>query len=97
MATWRQTVFSPIKDQNFAVNTHCRNNVRVLWLISSFIDFARVINLLHYIHLNGWRVARRRVAIATNLASLVIVVSLIWCDIFRKFYVGDLEVIRCIV
>lgn len=97
MATWRQAVFGPVKDENFAIDTHCCDDVWVLRLISSFVDFAGMINLLHYGHLNGWRVARRRVAVATNLSSFIIIVPLIRCNVLRKLDICDLEVIRCII
>lgn len=97
MPTRCKTVFCPVKDENFTVHAHCCDDVWVLRLVSSLVDFSWMIYLLHYGHFDRWRVARRRIAVATNFSSLIIVVSLIRGDILRKFNVSNLKVIRCIV
>lgn len=58
-ARWQTAVLGSIKNQYFAVNAHCRNNIWVLGLVSRFVDLSRVVNLLLDRHLNGRRLARR--------------------------------------
>jgi hypothetical protein len=55
-----------------------------LRLVPSFVDFARVVNLLDDVELDlDLTLARRTSTIATNLSRLLIVVFDIWLSGFR--------------
>ena len=86
-----------IEDKNLSINAHRCNNIGVLWLISSLVDFSRVVDLLLNGHLDCGLLAIRRVAVATNLSSLLVVVMRVCCDILWQFNIGNLEVILGIV
>lgn len=47
VASRRARMLRPIPYHYTAICAHCRNDVGVLWLIPSRVDFALVIDLLH--------------------------------------------------
>lgn len=90
-------MFGAIKDENLSIDAHRSNNIRVLWLISSLVDLSGVIDLLFNGHLDRGLLAIRRISVATDLPSLLIIVVGTCCDILWQFNVGNLEIILCIV
>lgn len=97
MAAWLKAVFCPVKNKNLPINTHGCNDIRILRLISGFVDLSWMIYLLGDGHLDRWGISRRRVTIAANLSSFLIIVSLIWSDVLWQFDVGDFKVIWRII
>ena len=64
-----------IPDHDPSVSTHGSDHIRVLRLISSFVDLARMVDLLD----NGkcdvdWRLFRRTTSISTNFSRVCVVV-----------------------
>lgn len=64
-----------IPDHDPSVGTHRSDHIRVLRLISSFVDLARMVDLLD----NGkcdvdWRLFRRATSISTNFSRVCIIV-----------------------
>lgn len=73
-------MFGPVKDHDLSTNTHGSYNVWVLWLVSSLVDLALVIDLLLDGEFDSRRLSR---SIATNFAILFVVVALIRSDGLR--------------
>lgn len=51
-AGWQAGVLRTIPDHHPTICAHCRNDIRVLWLITGLVDLALVIDLLHNIELD---------------------------------------------
>jgi hypothetical protein len=92
---WLQWVLCAIKDENLAVDTQCGNDVWVLRLVARLVHFARVLNLLDNVTLDGGRISR--LAVSANFASLFIVVVRIRRKSFRDLNIGNLQVVRAFV
>ena len=86
-----------VKDQNPSSRSHCGNDVWILWLVSRLVDLSRVINLLLNVHFDCGLFPVGRVSIATNFASLLIIIVRIRGDVLRDLDVCDLEVVLCVV
>ena len=88
-------MFSLVPYHDPTIYTHSGNHVGILRHVTSFVDFARVIDLLDDIEFHRWRLlsARGRASIATDFASLLVVVACIWSGRIRQLDMGDLKVI----
>lgn len=78
-------VLGAVEDENLSIYTQGGNDVGILRLVPSLVDLTRVLNLLDNVALDGSDVTG--VAIATNFASLLIVVGGIWGN-----RLGDLDI-----
>lgn len=76
--------------------THGRNDVRVLWLIPSLVDFAFMVNLLNNVELDLHLMLFGSSTKATNLASFFIVVFGIRCIGVWQLYMSNLKVVLSI-
>lgn len=85
-------VLRAIEDEDLSIDTHSGENVRVLRLVPRLVDLAGVVNLLSDVELDLGGIAR--LAIAANLAPLIVVVFRIRLGRLGNFHLGDLEVVR---
>src|ERR1700735_1250101 len=68
-------VMRSIPDHHPSIGTHRSDHIRVLRLISSFVDLARMVDLLDDGKCNiDWRLFRRATSISTNFSRVCIVV-----------------------
>lgn len=88
-------VLRPVKDENSTIDTKRGDDVWVLRLIASLVDFARMLNLLYDVALEGGNLAC--LSIASNLASFFIVVVRVRCHGFGNLDIGDLKEVGTIV
>lgn len=86
-----------IKDKDLSIDAHCGDDVGILWLISSLVDFSGMVNLLFNGHLDRSLLAIRRTAVATDFSPLLVVIVRVCCDILWQFNIGDLEVVLGVV
>lgn len=61
-----------IEDQDPSVSAHCRDQVRILRLVASLVDLARVVDTLNDVEREGTLLSR---TMASNLALLIIIVG----------------------
>lgn len=88
------TMLRTVPDLYVSIRAHRRNQVRVLWLITRFVDFTRVVDLLDNVKFNlHGSLLCSSTAISTNLAPLLVVILCGRTCFVWKLYVGDLEVV----
>ena len=85
-------VFCPVPNHDSVVCTHRRYQIRILRLISGFVDLAFVIYLLYDIELDlhDWRLLRRSASISADLFALFVVVYRVRGNWFGKLDFGYL-------
>ena len=88
-------VLRAIKDEDLAINAHGGQDIRVLGLVPSLVDFAGVVNLLSDVELDLGSVAS--LAVAAHLAALIVVVLGAWLSLLGNLHLGDLDVVRLLV
>ena len=84
-----------IKDEDFAIDAKCRKDVGVLRLISSLVHFTRVLNSLNNVALDGSDITR--LAIAADLASLLIIIVGVGRHCFGDLNIGDLKIVWTLI
>lgn len=90
------TVLSSVKDENRPVDSQSGNQVRVLEAVASLVNLAWMVDLLHNFPPHGTRIGGGGgggLAIATNLASVLIVVTRIRANRLRNLNFSNLDVI----
>lgn len=88
-------MLGPVKDEDLAIDGESGNNVGVLGLVAGLVDLARVVDLLGNLEADGRRLSRRSLAsIATNLATLLVVIAGIGRAELGNLNLCNLEVIR---
>lgn len=84
-------MFCPVPDHNPTIRAHCCDDVRILWLISSFIDFTLMVNLLNNIEFD---LHRRLLCgagpVAADLFPLFVIFGGVGGDGIRQLTVYDL-------
>lgn len=92
---WLQRMLRSVKDEDFAVDAKSSNNVRVLRLITCFVDFSRMLNPLYDVALEGGNIAC--LSISSNLASFLVVVVGVRRHGFGYLDIGDLKEVGTVV
>lgn len=93
--TW---MFRSIPDHDSTIRAHGRDDVRVLRLVSSFVDFPLMINLLHDIEFDfDWRLLCRSTAVAPNFLALFVILSCVWGDRVRQLTMDNLQVVLSLI
>lgn len=76
-SVWRQAMLGAIEYEDSTLYRECGDNVWVLRLIPSLVDFAGMVNLLDDIKFDNWRRgsrSRRLVTVTANLTAFLIMV-----------------------
>lgn len=90
-----ERVLGSVEDKDFAIDTKSGDDVRILRLISSLINFSGVLDLLNNLALDSSDITR--LTVATNLASLVIVVLGIGRYSLWNLNIGNLKKVGALV
>jgi hypothetical protein len=90
LAVGRVAVLGAIKDENPGVGGQCCDEVGVLRAVARLVHLLGVVDLLNNVPLHGSLV---NLAVAANLASLVIVVAGVGLDRLGDLDLGDLQVV----
>ena len=85
----------PVKDENLAVDAERGDDVRILGLVASFVHFAGMLNLVNNVTLDGGNVSR--LAVASNLPAILIIVVRIRRHGLGDLHIGNLEVVGAVV
>lgn len=88
----KAAVLGAVENQDPAVNCECSNDVWVLRLVSGLVDLAGVIDLLRDLESDDGRLPSST-AIATNLATLFVIVGRVRRCGFRNLEFRNLEVV----
>ena len=88
-----------IPNHHAPIGAHGSNNVGVLWLVSSFVHFSLMIDLLHNVefHLHDRRFLRSSTSVASNFLAFFIVVCGVRCNWFWQLYMSDLKVVGSLI
>jgi hypothetical protein len=86
-----ERVLRPVKDKDLAVHAECRENIRILGLVSSLVHFSRMLDLLDNIALDSRDITR--LSVATDLTSFLIVVVGVGRHSLGNLYIGNLEIV----
>ena len=84
-------VLGPVEDENASINTESGNQIRVLRLVARLVDLVRVVNLLDNVELDGRHVLG--LAVAADLAALLVVLVGVGGDVGGDLDLGDLDVV----
>jgi len=91
-------MFRSIPDHDSTIRAHGRDDVRVLRLVSSFVDFPFMINFLHDIEFDfDWRLLRRSTAVTPNFLALFVILSRVWGDRVRQLTMDNLQVVLSLI
>jgi hypothetical protein len=82
-------VLRAIEYENSAVHGECGNDIGILGLIACFVDFARVVDLLHNVEIERLF----GTSVAANLSSLFVELCQVGHTIVGNLDMGDLNVI----
>lgn len=88
-------VFRSVPNHNSSISAHGSNNIGVLGLVSSFVHFSLMVDLLHNVEfdLHDRRLLSRTTSEAANLFTILIVVCGVRSYWFRELYVGNLKIV----
>lgn len=84
-----------IKDEDLAVHTEGGNNIGVLGLVSSLVNFPRVLDLLNNVAFDGGNIAC--LAVATNFSALIVVLVGVGCHSLGDLNVGNLDKVGALI
>lgn len=90
-----KSMLCAIKDEDPTVNAEGRNDVRVLRLIAGLVDLTRMLNLVDNVALDGSHISR--LAVAANLATIIIIIIGVGRRGLGDLDVGDLQVVWAVV
>jgi hypothetical protein len=90
-----ERVLRSVEDENLAIHTKSGDDVGVLRLISSLVDFSGMLDLLNNLALDSSDITR--LAVATNLTSLLIIVLGIGRHSLWNLNIGNLEKVGALV
>lgn len=90
-----ERVLRSVKDKDLAVHAQCRENIRILGLVSSLVHFSRMLDLLNNIALDSRDIAR--LSVATDLASFLIVVVGVGRHSLGNLYIGNLKIVGAFI
>jgi hypothetical protein len=90
-----ERVLRSVEDKDLAIHTKSGDNVRILRLVSSLVDFSGVLNLLNDLALDSSDITR--LTVATNLASLVIIVLGIGRYSLWNLNIGNLKKVGALI
>src|SRR5687767_7630356 len=88
-------MFCTVKNEKPSVNADCSNDIRILRLVTSFVHFAWMLDLVHNIALDGGNVTG--LSVATDLSTILIIVLWVWCHMLRNLHICDLQEIRAVI
>lgn len=98
VAGWYAWMFRPIPDHDPSIRTHGRYDVRVLRLVSCFVDFPFVIYLLHNVKFDfDGRLLRRSGTVTTNFLALFVILGGVWGNRVRQLTMDDLQVVLSLI
>lgn len=84
-------VLGAVKHQDLAINSQRGNEVWVLGAVAGLVDLAIVVDLLDNVPLDCSLLC---LAVASNFASLLIVVARVYLDGLGDLNLGDLKIVR---
>lgn len=90
-----ERVLCSVEDEDLAIHTKSGDDVRVLRLISSLVNFSGVLDLLNNLTLDSSDITR--LAVATNLASLLIIVLGIGGYSLWNLNIGNLKKVGALI
>lgn len=90
-----ERVFRSVKDQNLAINAEGSNDVGVLGLKASLVHLSRMLDLLDNVTLDGGNIAR--LSVATNLATLIVIVAGVRCHSLGNLDIGNLDEVGALI
>lgn len=95
LSIWLRTVLGPVENEDRTVDSERSNEIGVLGAVASLIDFAWVINLLHNTPFHSSCIGRGGgLAVATDFATVFIVVAHIGANGFGRLDLGNLHMVR---
>lgn len=97
VARGQARVLRAIPDHDPPICAHCRDNVRVLWLVTRLVDLALVVNFLDNVEFDLHLRLLGTPTIASNFTFLLVVIIGIRGIGIGKLHMGNLEVIRRII
>ena len=98
MARGYAWMFRPIPYHHSTIRAHGRDDVRVLRLVSCFVDFALVIYFLHNVELDFYgHLLRRPSTVSPNLLTLLVILGDVWGNRVRQLTVDDLQVVLSLI
>ena len=94
---WHARVFCTVEYHDSSIRTHGRDDIRILRLVSSLVDFSLVVNLLYNgeFHFHRCRFLSRASSIASNLLTFLVVIFGIWSSKVRKLDMRNLKEVLC--
>lgn len=84
-----------IKDENLAIDTQSSNDIGVLRLIASLVNFSWMLNLVNDVAFESGDITR--LAVAANLTPFFIIVCEFWRHSLGNLNMSNLEVIGAVI